>query len=184
MEFCWRLAPARRRDRVRLLTEAVCGRVGGYVLGNLLTSLIAGVGTLIWALIFGIPDSLLLGVLVAILDLVPIVGSTVGGIIVALVALTVGLPVAVATVVFYIAYRLFEDYLITPRIMGRTVEVVGLVTVLAVLIGGALLGIVGALLAIPIAAAIKLLLEEIAFRRLDEHPDAIRTIGTPDRPFL
>jgi predicted PurR-regulated permease PerM len=167
-EFAWRFAPLARRERVQLLTEAVCGRVGGYVLGNVLTSLIAGIGTLVWALILGIPDPLLLGVLVAVLDLVPIIGSTVGGGIVALVALTVSLPVAGATVVFYVAYRLLEDYLIVPRIMGRTVEVVGLVTVVAVMIGGALLGVIGALLAIPIAAAIKLLLEEIAFRRLDQ----------------
>ena len=74
---------------------------------------------------FNIPYPLLLGLLVAILDLIPVIGSTIGGFIVTLVALTVSLPTAVATLAFYIAYRLAEDYLIVPRIMGRTVEVPG-----------------------------------------------------------
>jgi predicted PurR-regulated permease PerM len=105
---------------------------------------------------------------VGLLDLIPIVGSTVAGIIVSLVALTVSLPIALATAAFYIVYRNAEDYLITPRVMRRTVDVPGLVTVIAVLIGGALLGIIGALIAIPVAAAIKLILEEVSYPRLDE----------------
>jgi predicted PurR-regulated permease PerM len=105
---------------------------------------------------------------VAFLDLIPVIGSTVGGAVVSLVALTVSLPVALATLAFYIAYRLAEDYLIVPRIMGRTVEVPAIVSLVAVLMGGVLLGIVGALVAIPVAAAIRLLLNEIVFRRLDK----------------
>ena len=77
------------------------------------------------------------------------------------------LPVAVATLGFYIAYRLAEDYLIVPRIMGTTVQVPAVVTLVAVLIGGALMGIIGALVAIPVAAALRLLLHEVVFRRLD-----------------
>jgi predicted PurR-regulated permease PerM len=79
----------------------------------------------------------------------------------------VSLPVAIATLAFYIAYRLAEDYLIVPRIMGRTVEVPAVVTVVAVLLGGALMGLIGALVAIPAAAALRLLLNEVTFRRLD-----------------
>ena len=105
---------------------------------------------------------------VAFLDLIPVIGSTIGGAVVTLVALTVSLPVALATLAFYIGYRLAEDYLIVPRIMGRTVEVPAIVSLVAVLIGGVLLGIVGALVAIPVAAAIRLLLHEIAIRRLDK----------------
>jgi predicted PurR-regulated permease PerM len=105
---------------------------------------------------------------VAFMDLIPIVGSTVAGIVVSLVALTVSWPVALATAIFYVVYRNLEDYLITPRVMNRTVKVSGLVTVIAVIIGGALLGVIGALIAIPIAAAIKLVLEEITFPRLDD----------------
>jgi predicted PurR-regulated permease PerM len=163
----FQLAPKSRRPRMVLLTDEILNRVGGYVLGNLLTSGIAGVLTWGWALAFGIPYSLLLGLLVAILDLIPIIGSTVGGIIVSLVALTVSLPIAIATAIFYVAYRFLEDYLLTPRIMARTVAVPGLVTVVATVLGGAVLGIIGALVAIPIAAAVKLLLEEVAKPRLD-----------------
>ena len=105
---------------------------------------------------------------VALLDLIPVIGSTIGGAVVSLVALTVSLPVALATLAFYVGYRLAEDYLIVPRIMGRTVQVPAIVSLVAVLIGGVLLGIVGALVAIPVAAAIRLLLQEIAFRRLDK----------------
>ncbi|HEY4428376.1 MAG TPA: AI-2E family transporter [Solirubrobacteraceae bacterium] len=162
------LAPKSRRARMVLLTDEILDRVGGYVLGNLFTSLIAGLGTTLWALILGIPYALLLGMLVAILDLVPIVGSTIGGVVVSLVALTVSLPVAIATAIFYILYRFLEDYLLTPRIMARTVAVPGLVTVLATVLGGAVLGIIGALVAIPVAAAIKLLHEEITAPRLED----------------
>jgi predicted PurR-regulated permease PerM len=163
----YRLAPKSRRARMVLLTDEVLVRIGGYVLGNLLTSFIAGLGTWAWALAFGIPYALLLGFMVALLDLIPVVGSTVGGIIVALIALTQSLPIAIATAVFYIVYRFVEDYLLTPRVMARTVQVPGLLTVIATLIGGTLFGIIGALIAIPVAAAIKLLLEETTLRQLE-----------------
>ncbi len=165
--FLYRLAPQSRRSRVILIGDEIFVKVGGYMLGNFLTSLIAGVGTWAWLQIFDIPYPLLLGILVALLDLIPVIGSTVGGAIVSLVALTVSLPVAIATLAFYIAYRLAEDYLIVPRIMGRTVEVPAVVTVVAVLLGGALMGLIGALVAIPAAAALRLLLNEVTFRRLD-----------------
>ena len=165
--FFYRLAPASRRARVILIGDEIFVKVGGYMLGNFLTSLIAGLGTWAWLEIFGIPYPLLLGLLVALLDLIPVIGSTIGGAIVSLVALTVSLPVALATLAFYIGYRLAEDYLIVPRIMGRTVEVPAVVTVVAVLLGGALMGLIGALVAIPAAAALRLLLHEVTFRRLD-----------------
>jgi len=132
-----------------------------------LTSLIAGLGTYVWMLIFGIPYPALLGLLVALLDLVPVVGSTIGGVVVTLVALTVSVPVAVATLIFYVVYRLAEDYLLVPRIIGRTVQVPAALTLVAVLIGATLLGLIGALVAIPAAAAIRLLLQEVTFRRMD-----------------
>jgi predicted PurR-regulated permease PerM len=165
--FVYRLAPQSRRARVILIGDEIFTKVGGFVLGNFLTSVIAGLGTYIWLLIFGVPYAILLALLVALLDLIPVVGSTAGGAIVSLVALTVSLPVAIATLGFYIAYRLAEDYLIVPRILGRTVQVPAVVTVVALLVGGALMGIIGALVAIPVAAALRLLLHEVAFHRLD-----------------
>jgi predicted PurR-regulated permease PerM len=163
----YRLVPHSRRARAGLLIDEMFARVGGYVLGNVITSVIAALGTLIWLAIWGVPYPLLLSVFVGLMDLIPIVGSTVAGIIVSLVALTVSWPVALATAAFYIVYRNLEDYLITPRVMERTVKVSGLVTVIAVLIGGTLLGIIGALIAIPVAAAINLVVEEVSYPRLD-----------------
>jgi predicted PurR-regulated permease PerM len=165
--FLYRLAPRSRRPRVILIGDEIFTKVGGYLLGNFLTSIIAGVGTYVWMLIFGIPYPALLGLLVALLDLIPVVGSTIGGVVVTLVALTVSLPVAIATLCFYVGYRLAEDYLLVPRIMGKTVQVPAMVTVVAVLVGAALLGLIGALVAIPAAAAIRLLLHEVTFRRMD-----------------
>jgi predicted PurR-regulated permease PerM len=91
------LIPRSRRERVALLTDEVFDRVGGFMLGNLLTSVISGVGTYVWLLIFGIPSALLLALFVALFDLIPMVGSTIAGIVVSLVALTKGLPVGIAT---------------------------------------------------------------------------------------
>jgi predicted PurR-regulated permease PerM len=165
--FLYRLVPHSRRPRAILIGDEIFTKVGGYVLGNVITSLIAGAGTFVWMATFGIPYPALLGLLVFLLDLIPIIGSTVGGAIVTLVALTVSVPVAVATLVFYIAYRLAEDYLLVPRIIGHTVKVPALGSMVAIVVGGVLLGIVGALIAIPVAAAVKLVLEEITFHRLD-----------------
>ena len=164
----YRLFPHRRRPRAILIGDEIMGKVGSYVLGNLLVSLIAGMLTFGWLLAFHVPYALLLSIMVAILDLVPVVGSTIAGIIVAVVALSVSVQVAIATVAFFVAYRLAEDYLLVPRVIGRAVDVPALVTVVAVLIGGALLGIIGALVAIPISAALLLLAREILFPRLDE----------------
>ncbi|MGD0244820.1 MAG: AI-2E family transporter [Streptosporangiaceae bacterium] len=166
--FAYRLIPHSRRPRAILLGDEIFAKVGGYVLGNFITSAIAGVGTYMWLLAWGVPYPLLLGIFVAFLDLIPVIGSSVGGLFVSLIALTVSLPVALATLGFYVAYRLAEDYLIVPRIMGRTVDLPAIVSLVAVLVGGVLLGIVGALVAIPVAAAIRLLLQEIAFRKLDK----------------
>jgi predicted PurR-regulated permease PerM len=165
--FIAHLVPRSRRDRFGLLLDDVLGGVGGYLLGNLFTSLVAGLGTFVWASALGIPYAILLSLLVALFDLVPVVGSTVAGLIVSLVALAVSVPAAIFTGVFYVAYRFVEDYFLVPRVMRQAVNVSPVVTVLAVVMGGALLGIIGALVAIPIAAGIKLVLEQSAFPRLD-----------------
>ena len=164
----YRLVPHSRRPRAILIGDEVFAKVGAYVLGNVLISVITGAATFIWLKAFGVPYPLLLAIFVAVLDLVPIVGSTVAGVVVAAVALTVSLPICIATIVFFVAFRLIEDYLLVPRIIGRVVKVPALITVVAVLIGGALLGIVGALVAIPIAAALQLLTQEVLYPRLDE----------------
>ena len=165
--FLYHLVPHSRRTRVVLLGDEIFTKVGGYVLGNVITSFIAGFGTFVWMLAWGIPYPALLGLLVFLLDMIPIIGSMVGGVIVTLVALTVSLPVAIATLVFYAGYKLAEDYLLVPRIIGHTVKVAPLGGMVAIVLGGVVLGIVGALIALPVAAAIQLILEEVTFRRLD-----------------
>jgi len=163
----YRFVPNSRRPRAILIGDRIFAKVGAYMIGNIVISVIAGVATFIWLIIFGVPYPLLLGIFVALLDLIPF-GSTVAGIIVAAVALTVSVPVSIATLGFYIAFRLAEDYLLVPKIIGKAVEVPAVATLVAVLVGGALLGIIGALVAIPIAAAIQLLVQEVLFPRLDQ----------------
>jgi len=164
----YRMYPRTRRARASILTDEILRRTGGFILGNLLTSGVAGVGTTAWALAVHIPFAFALGLFVALADLIPVIGSTVAGAVVALVALSGSLPVAISTIVFFIVYRLFEDYLLSPRVMRRTVDVSPITTIVALLLGGALFGIVGALLAIPIAAAVQLIMSEVAYPRLDE----------------
>ena len=159
------LIPRSRRQRVDLLTEEVFTRVGGFMLGNLLTSVISGVGTYVWLLAFGVHYALLLALVVALFDLIPMVGSTAAGIVVSLVAFTRGVPIGIATIAFYVVYRYLEDFLLNPRVMKRTVKVSPGLTIIATLIGGTLLGLVGALVAIPVAATIQLILEEVAIPR-------------------
>jgi predicted PurR-regulated permease PerM len=162
------LVPRSRRERTSLLTDEVFDRVGGFMLGNLVTSVISGLGTYVWLLIFGVPDALLLAILVALFDLIPMVGSTVAGVIVSLVALSKSIPIGIATLAFYIVYRYVEDYLLNPRVMKHTVKVTPGLTIIATLIGGTLLGLIGALVAIPVAATIHLLLEEVAIPRQNQ----------------
>ena len=163
----YRMFPASRRSRGRELGDEISTRVGGYVLGNLLTSAIAGLGTFLFLEIVRVPYAVALGVLVAVLDLIPVVGSTIGGILVTLVALSISTTVAIASLVFYIAYRLLEDYLLVPRVMNRAVDVPPVLTIVALIIGGALLGVVGAFLAIPAAAAVQLIVTRVVWPRLD-----------------
>lgn len=163
----YRLVPHTRRPRAILIGDEVFAKVGAYVLGNVTISLLLGAATLIWLAAFDVPYPLLLAILVAILDLVPVVGSTIAGIVVGAVALTVSIPVCLATIVFYIAFQMIEDYVLVPRIIGRAVHVPALTTVVAVLIGASLLGVVGALVAIPIAAALQLIVQEVLYPRLD-----------------
>lgn len=163
----YRFVPHSRRPRAILIGDEVFAKVGAYVGGNVATSVIAGAATYVWCAFLHVPYALLLGVFVAIFDLIPY-GSSIAGGVVSLVALTVSVPVALATLAFYIGFRWFEDYVLTPKVIGRVVKVPAGVTVVAVLIGGALLGVVGVLIAIPVAAALQLLAQEVVFPALDE----------------
>jgi predicted PurR-regulated permease PerM len=166
-DLFYRLVPQSRRPSVEQVTNDLMRQISRFMLANVLTSVLAGVATWAWTWGFGVPYPILLGALVAVLDLIPTVGSTVGGVIVSLVSLTVGLPTAIATLIFYVGFRLTEDYLIQPRAMRYSVELPGVVTVPAVLVGGALLGIPGALFAVPVALIIRVLVRDVAKPALD-----------------
>ncbi|MDQ1694947.1 MAG: hypothetical protein QOJ03_300 [Frankiaceae bacterium] len=164
----FRMVPRSRRARFGLLTDEILNRVGGYVLGNLFTSFIAGIATLIWLEAWGVPFAGALAMFVAITDLIPLIGATIGAIAVTAVALFQGVPTGIATFAYYMAYQQFENYVLQPRVMKRTVDVAPVVTIVSALLGAALLGILGALIAVPIAAGIQLILTEVAFPRQDE----------------
>ncbi|MGW0811490.1 AI-2E family transporter [Nonomuraea sp. NPDC002799] len=165
----YRLIPATRRTRARLLGDEVIKRIGGYVAGNLFISLIAGVTTFIFLIILDVPYALPLAIIVAITDLIPLVGAGIGAAVVTVVALFTSVPAGIACLIFFIVYQQVENYLIAPRVMKSSVDVPAAATIIAALLGGALLGVVGALLAIPVAAAIQLVLHEVTLPRQERN---------------
>jgi predicted PurR-regulated permease PerM len=166
---CYSLAPASRRPRVTQLGDEILRRVGGYVAGAFLVALCAGTSSFVFLLVAGLGKyALALALVVMLLDFVPLIGATIGATVVSIIGFATSLSVGLACVIFYVIYQQFENYVLYPRVMRRSVDVPGVVTVIAVLLGGTLMGVVGALLAIPMAAAILLLLREIVVRRQDE----------------
>jgi predicted PurR-regulated permease PerM len=164
----YRLAPASSRPRVASLGDRILEGIGGYVSGAFVVALCAGISTLVFLFIVGLGEyALALAVVVAILDVIPMIGATLGAVIVSAIGLATDVKVGVACIVFYLIYQQLENYLIYPRVMSRSVDIPGSVTVIAALVGASLLGVVGALLAIPTAAAILLLVREVVIRRQD-----------------
>jgi len=162
---CYKLVPQRRRGRVVFLGEEISRRVGGYVLGQVTVATINGFLTWAMLMVVGLPFPAVLAVLAGLLALVPIVGTIVGGVAITLVALSAGWVTAAIALGYYVAYHVFEAYVLSPRIMSRAVDVPAVVTVVAVLAGGALLGVVGALIAIPVAAGLSLLYDQVLVPR-------------------
>ncbi|HNA99682.1 MAG TPA: AI-2E family transporter [Marmoricola sp.] len=164
------LAPASRRERTAQLSDQILRGVGGYVSGAFVIASCAGISTLVFLFIIGMGEyALALALIVALLDIIPLIGATIGAVVVSAIAFTQGMGPGIACVIFYIAYQQIENYLIYPRVMSRAVDIPGVVTVIAALLGASLLGVVGALLAIPTAAAVLLLTKEIVVRRQDQH---------------
>jgi predicted PurR-regulated permease PerM len=164
----YRLVPASRRARVTSMGDEIVSSIGGYVSGALSIATIAGLSTWLFLSVLGVPYALALALIVAVTDLVPLIGATIGAAVVTLVALFDSLTAAAACVVFYVVYQQVENYLIYPRVMRRAVDVPPAATIVAALVGGALLGVVGALLAIPTAAAVLLVVREVVMKRQDQ----------------
>lgn len=165
----FRLAPASRRDRVTKLGERIFQSVGGYVSGAAMIALLAGVSTLAFLFIVGIGRyAVALAFVVMATDVIPMIGATIGAVIVSAICFATDVKTGIIAVIFYIAYQQFENYVVYPRVMAHSVEIPGVLTVVAALIGAALLGVVGALLAIPTAAAILMIVREVWVRAQDQ----------------
>ncbi|HET8615879.1 MAG TPA: AI-2E family transporter [Actinomycetales bacterium] len=165
----YRLVPRSRRQRFTVLAEEISRRVGGYVIGQISIATINGIFSFIMMEIVGIPYPAVLAVTVGVLGLIPMVGATLGAVIVVVVALFDSWTSTIIVASYYLVYQQVENYVIVPRIMNRTVAVPGAVTVVAALAGGTLLGILGALMAIPIAAGLLLIYKEVVLPRQEQH---------------
>jgi predicted PurR-regulated permease PerM len=158
-----------RRERYRRLIIDINKAVADYMLGNVVISVLATVATWIVLTILGVPYALSLGFVVGFFDLIPLVGATLGAIVVAIATVPVSFPTAtIVWIAFIIVWQRFEDYVVQPRVYGKALHVDPIVTIVSVLAGASLLGILGALLAIPMAAAIQIILRDWWANR--EHP--------------
>lgn len=157
----YELLPTGRRRKVIGLIEQVFDKVGGWMEGNILISVIAGIVTFIALLLIGVPFPAALAMWVAIADLIPMVGAMLGAIVCVVVAFFTGFVPGVITAIFFLAYQQIENYVISPKVMKRTVDVSALAVIIAALIGGTLLGPVGVLVAVPTAASLKVIAREL-----------------------
>jgi predicted PurR-regulated permease PerM len=159
------LVPASRRDRVGRLTNAVIARVGAFVGSQILIAAMAAVFVVIMATILGMPSPIAIGMIVLVAALIPLIGHFLGCAIVTLIALTQSVAIGAIAFIAYVVYVQIENYVVTPRIMKRALSVPGAVTIISALIGSSLLGLVGGLLAVPVAASIILILDEVVIPR-------------------
>ena len=156
LEFAYRQFPDEREARLRTVASDISDAISGYVFGNFVISVAAGLVTYVTLTILDVPFAVPLAFLFAFFDLIPLIGATLGGILVGIVVAFTDFPVAlIVWVVVLIGYQQIENYLIQPVVYGRTVQIHPLVVIVAVLIGAALLGVLGVLIAIPAAAAIQ-----------------------------
>jgi predicted PurR-regulated permease PerM len=163
----YRLAPASRRERVSKIGDAIISRVGAFVGSQVLIAALAATFVFFLSLGLELPYAAALGMVILFVALIPLVGHFIGASIVILVALTQSPTKALLALVLYTLYVQIENYVITPRIMKRSLSIPGIVTIVAALLGTSLLGLVGGVLAVPIAAAILLIMDEVVFPKTD-----------------
>jgi predicted PurR-regulated permease PerM len=170
-----RLFPKRHRRAVNEAVNVVIDKVGSYMIGNLIVSAIAGTAALIALLALRVPFALPLAVFVAVTDLLPMIGATLGAAVCVIVAFATRdlWPTTILLALFFVLYQQLENYIIVPRVMRGSVQMSSLAVLLAALLGGSILGLIGALMAIPVAAAIRVLLTRVIQAR-DEEPTGDR----------
>ena len=157
MERIYGLLPAESQPRWRAVGHGIYRQVGGYVTGNLAISLIAGALATFALLPLGVPYAVALGLLVGLLDLIPLVGATIAAVIVVAVAFLHTPLAGIVMTVFFILYQQFENHVLQPIVYNRTVALSPLAVLIAVLMGAELAGVLGALAAIPVAGAMQVL---------------------------
>ena len=170
----------RHRPLIRRVLEQAAGAISGYVTGNLAISVICGVTTFGVLLLRGMPYAAPLVLLVAVLDLVPLVGATLGGALLVIVGLFVEPWKAIVLLVFVLVYQQVESNLLQPLVYSQAVQLNGLVILIALLVGGQLLGIPGALLAIPVAEIIRIVITELRdYRRAEQGAGETAVASSP-----
>jgi predicted PurR-regulated permease PerM len=170
-----------RRERTKRVAADCAKAVTGYMAGNLLISVIAGIATFLFLFFAGVPFRGVLGLWVAFADLIPLVGATLGAIPTVLIAFLHSVPAGIATIVFYVLYQQFENHVLQVTIMSRTVDLNPLVVLVSVLLGVELFGLLGALLAIPVAGVIQVIARDI----YDERTGRLKpepTVGADEKP--
>lgn len=168
MEQAIRLAPASRRTRIAALTDGIVSRIGAFVGSQISVAFFAGLIMAIFSAIFGLPSPIALGMLVFICGMIPLVGHFIGSSILTIVGFTQSISTGIAILIAYLVYQQIENYILMPKIMHKTLSIPGLVTIVSALIGASLLGLVGGILAVPIAASILLILEEVVYPKSDQ----------------
>ena len=168
VERGYALLPEESQPRWRNVGSQIYRTVGGYVSGNLLISVIAGITSTLVLLVLGVPYAVALGLLVAILDLIPLAGATIAAVLVSTVAfLSEDWKIGLAVAGFFLVYQQLENHLLQPIVYGRTVQLSPLAVLISILIGAELAGVIGALGAIPVAGSIQVLLRDwLQYRRL------------------
>jgi predicted PurR-regulated permease PerM len=161
------------RDRVEPVIEQSLTRIGGYVAGNGVTSVVCAMVTALALLLFGIPFAVPLAIWAGFADLIPVVGSYAGAIPAIVVGLFVSPLTGVLVAVYFVVYQQFENYFLVPRVMRGAVDLSPASVIVATLVGASLGGFVGALLALPIAATIKVVVIEIWLQDRVEEGDEL-----------
>lgn len=165
----YRLVPASRRERVAKISDAIIFRVGAFVGGQITISFFASIFIFLLSFVLDLPYKSALALVVFVCGLIPLIGHFIGMTIVTLIALTVSPLIAAIALASYIIYVQFENYILTPRVMKRALSIPALVTIIAALIGASLLGLIGGILAVPIAAAVLLILDEVVYPKADKN---------------
>ena len=168
IELGLKLVPASRRNRIELLTDAIIARVGTFVGSQILVSFLAALFIALFSAILGLPSPVAIAIIVFICGLVPLIGHFIGCAIVTIIAFTQSVSIGLIAFVGYIVYVQIENYVVHPRIMKRNLAVPGAVTIISAMLGTSLLGLVGGLLAVPVAASVILILEEVVFPRANK----------------